>query len=82
MYCNKRVKREGVVRKYKSAKGRKDYVEDSEVLSQKVLGSLHVNVTPWCEGYYKGCSPNTDQIRCLSNCRIEHVDKYVQYIYR
>ena len=84
MGCNKKVKRKDVVRVYKSAKVRKDYVENLEVLRQKILGSLHVNVTSWYEGCYKDCFSNTDQIRCLSNGQIGHIDKYsyVEYLYR
>ena len=48
--------------------------------SWEVLGSLHVNMTPWYEGYHEGCSPNADQIRWLSDDQIALFDKLVWYI--
>ena len=64
-----------------SGADRKDIIEYWEVPSWEVLGSLHVNVTPWYEGYHEGCLPNTDQIRWLSDDQILLFDKLVWYIY-
>ena len=79
--CDKRVKREVVVRKNESVGGGKDYIEKWEVPSQEVLGSLCVRVTANCQGCSEGYVPNTDEIRWLSDDQIRHCDKLVWYIY-
>ena len=77
VYCDERIKRKVVEWKKEGGAKEKDFIEYCEVPSWEVLGSLHVNMTPRCKGYYEGYSPNTDQIRWQSDDQIAHFDKLV-----